>query len=724
MTLPRIFVHIPSYRDRECQWTVRDLFAKARHPDRVFVGICWQTLPDADADCFTVETRPAQVRTVHVHIDEARGLGWARQQAQRLWQGEEYSLQIDSHMRFVPDWDEAMLETLAACDAPDPVLTVYPPGYLPPDRLIAPAARMVQVVKGFLPSGLLEFATAALPAHAAADRPVPTAACAGGFIFGPARILRDVPSDPDIYFNGEEPNLAVRLWTAGFDLFSPHRTLIYHYYVRKDGSRHWNDSPSWNDRQRRTLQRMRALCVPASCPAEEVAALGPFGLGTQRSLADYEAFSGIDFAGRLLADYARVFPFVRPAATPPALPDDSLVPVPDARLFLLGEEGVLFREGAGEFYRLNPSATFVWCAREEAWPWDRIAAGQATTRGVPPATATRDVAALAARWVGQGLLHRRGEAPRLPAGAARGGPYFPAGTFDGRIRTYRLLGTDLRVRYGDAALVEQVHPVLAHLEAAPAGAAQGEFTVSRLHDYVYLFRRDRLVLHGENPAALAPVLKFQLLAAAIGRQDVIAQLHAGAVAHAGCLVLLPGHAGDGKTLLTARLVAAGARYFSDEVVLIERGRGTIRPVPVGLCVKAPGVPVLAPYFPTLPALPEYDREDGHRVRYLPPPPASLPAESEAAAARLVVFRRYLPGAAQTLRPVSRAEALGRLMDTCVAIPGQLDLPDAAALIGFAQRVEAYELTGGDLDEQARTVLDLCETIGTGARGGDSSARRL
>lgn len=36
---PRIFVQIASYRDTECQHTVRDLFEKANDPDRVFVGI-------------------------------------------------------------------------------------------------------------------------------------------------------------------------------------------------------------------------------------------------------------------------------------------------------------------------------------------------------------------------------------------------------------------------------------------------------------------------------------------------------------------------------------------------------------------------------------------------------------------------------------------------------------------------------------------------------------
>jgi hypothetical protein len=40
--LPRIFISIASYRDPETRWTVRDLFARATHPGRVYVGIAWQ----------------------------------------------------------------------------------------------------------------------------------------------------------------------------------------------------------------------------------------------------------------------------------------------------------------------------------------------------------------------------------------------------------------------------------------------------------------------------------------------------------------------------------------------------------------------------------------------------------------------------------------------------------------------------------------------------------
>jgi hypothetical protein len=46
---PRIFVSIAAFRDEECQWTLRDLFLQAAHPERVFAGVVWQVDPQADA---------------------------------------------------------------------------------------------------------------------------------------------------------------------------------------------------------------------------------------------------------------------------------------------------------------------------------------------------------------------------------------------------------------------------------------------------------------------------------------------------------------------------------------------------------------------------------------------------------------------------------------------------------------------------------------------------
>ena len=62
----------------------------------------------------------------------------ARSLAQTLWQGEEYTLQIDSHMRFELGWDEQLIAMLAQAEEALPqgrkgaVLTTYPAAYTPP----------------------------------------------------------------------------------------------------------------------------------------------------------------------------------------------------------------------------------------------------------------------------------------------------------------------------------------------------------------------------------------------------------------------------------------------------------------------------------------------------------------------------------------------------------------------------------------------------------------
>ena len=64
---------------------------------------------------------------------EAAGPCWARHLAQGLWQGEDYFLQLDSHMRFRPGWDVYLLETLRRCPSARPVLSTYPIGYRLPN---------------------------------------------------------------------------------------------------------------------------------------------------------------------------------------------------------------------------------------------------------------------------------------------------------------------------------------------------------------------------------------------------------------------------------------------------------------------------------------------------------------------------------------------------------------------------------------------------------------
>ena len=47
-----IFVSIASYRDPELLPTLRDMFAKAKHPDLLRVGLCWQKTEEESIEEF------------------------------------------------------------------------------------------------------------------------------------------------------------------------------------------------------------------------------------------------------------------------------------------------------------------------------------------------------------------------------------------------------------------------------------------------------------------------------------------------------------------------------------------------------------------------------------------------------------------------------------------------------------------------------------------------
>ena len=299
--LPRIFVNIAGYRDTELPWTIKDLFEKARHPERVFAGICRQYAPGEDDDAAPDGVFAEQCRVYDVHAKDSLGVCWARHQTQKLWRGEEYAFQIDSHMRFVVDWDEVLLDMLGECDSARPVLTTYPVPYTPPDKLDSPVLP-VMFARFFDNDDIVSFGSRISLPEDAPEKPQPSAFVAAGFLFGPSKLIADVPYDPRIYFQGEETNLAVRLWTHGWDFFTPNKVVCYHdFSKRPERPRHWEDKVDW--RRLNTVSKTRLhhlLGMEKNGDPEALKGIENFGLGARRTLAEYEAFSGIDYKRRLI----------------------------------------------------------------------------------------------------------------------------------------------------------------------------------------------------------------------------------------------------------------------------------------------------------------------------------------------------------------------------------------------------------------------------------------
>lgn len=284
-----IFVSVASYRDSECSATIKNLFAQAERPSRVFVGVCEQNSSRSPEEACVPAALPENVRRIAIPHLEAKGPTYARYLCSTLYRGESWFCQIDSHTQFAKGWDTLAIKNAAACPSNKPILTHYPRKF--EEYGSSDGGVPVLCKSTFDGHGVPTFESIILgPPADGMPRKVPFVS--GGFVFMPGSAVREVPFDPDLphLFQGEEILHSARLWTAGYDFFTPLDNIVFHQYERKGKPKFWSDIKGFNAGQDATLRKVRRLLG-----LEQPAMTGyPYGMGTVRSLEEYWRFAGID----------------------------------------------------------------------------------------------------------------------------------------------------------------------------------------------------------------------------------------------------------------------------------------------------------------------------------------------------------------------------------------------------------------------------------------------
>lgn len=296
---PSIFVSIANYRDAQVRPTVDDLLAKAAHPERIRIGVLSQIDPVTE-NHLQGYTLP-QVREQIVPYQSSFGVCWARARIlDNLMGDEDYVLQIDSHSRFLPGWDQVALSMFERHGDPKAVLTHYPVDFQP-DAPLPPQAYTYQQIKKFNDNGLPVISSGTKALSLAPPVLQPNAVVAGGCLFTRTSTLREVRYDPYLYFTGEEISLAVRLFTHGYNLYTPNTPFLWHQYAVKkvDRIKHWEDHRDWGQINKRALQRLKHLLGIAVCTdPQAMTDWHLYGLGNERTLRQWEAFAGINIKDR------------------------------------------------------------------------------------------------------------------------------------------------------------------------------------------------------------------------------------------------------------------------------------------------------------------------------------------------------------------------------------------------------------------------------------------
>ena len=301
-----IFVQIASYRDSELLPTIRDCIAKASFPDLLRFGICWQHAPEDTWDQLDDYINDPRFRIMDVKWQDSKGLGWARQRTQTLWQDEKFTLQLDSHHRFIQGWDTELIEMMAMTGSAKPILTSYAAPYNPGEPLDKPGPyKMVGTT--FSSYGTILFYPHLIPTPEIYTKPIPARFVSGHFFFTLGQHCKEYKYDPEIYFAGDEISLSIRSFTLGYDIFHPHKHVVWHQYIRAQSKKHWDDfnatskqqgktSDAWHELDEVSKKRLRQMLREEDNHQH----LGEYTLGMVRSHADYEKYAGISFRHRKL----------------------------------------------------------------------------------------------------------------------------------------------------------------------------------------------------------------------------------------------------------------------------------------------------------------------------------------------------------------------------------------------------------------------------------------
>ena len=231
--MDKIYVSLASYKDKELVDTVYSILRQAKNPERVFLSIFSQdeTHPKLE-DIFSL-FGVKDFLYERVHFSEAKGVGYARAKTQeKLSLDFKYYMQVDSHTRFIQDWDSILISDYIKSQDfwKTPIIfSSYPIPYTYDKNgneviTAKEEANIINIKR------VESFETYKPDYHAreiANSGELHPHFCAG-FVFGLSEYILKVPYDRNIYFIGEEHTMSIRFFCQGINIIAPRQSYVYH----------------------------------------------------------------------------------------------------------------------------------------------------------------------------------------------------------------------------------------------------------------------------------------------------------------------------------------------------------------------------------------------------------------------------------------------------------------------------------------------------------------
>lgn len=311
-----MFIGLSAFRDGvRCGHTIYDAFEKAKHPELISIGVVEQIIADQDAHC--VDTYCAEYRKKHntdtcPHMDrisvievdayDAKGPMVARAQQGTLIQDEEFCLQVDGHSEFNENWDADLYTMWRQTQNEYAVLSTYinHVGNMRKESPNGEVPMLCNLMWGQHNMVRLEGAAAA----SCMSRPKLSPLWGAGLSFSKCHAETAVPVDKygEYIFDGEEFSRAARLWTHGYDFYTPNRNVVFHNYTAPHRDPPANGKPNPKNLNgptvKKAVNRLKHwLGIPYEGEAD-LREIEMYGAGPQRTLDQFAEWTGIDLKNK------------------------------------------------------------------------------------------------------------------------------------------------------------------------------------------------------------------------------------------------------------------------------------------------------------------------------------------------------------------------------------------------------------------------------------------
>ncbi|CAI5747540.1 unnamed protein product [Peronospora destructor] len=316
---PKLFVGLSVFRDGfRCAKTILTGFQRANNPKSISFGVVDQ-VNSSDQKCldeFCIMAQKVwpdqgkcpfkdQIRVDERSPNESRGPTLARHYQQKLIQDEDFCLQLDGHSIFTNGWDQNLLKEWKGIRNEMAVITTYihhihnfvaeNGDNKLPKELDLP--HLCTTMRGT--NGLVRNVGASVIGES--KMPQLQALWGAGFSYSKCHAEKRVPVDSHMLwvFDGEEFMRASRLWTHGYDMYSPSKlgSVVYHNYTSVPAR--FESIPvdqSLKDREEKMgINRFKVLVGQPFVGRVTTIELDKYGFGNVRTFRQYLEFCGVTF---------------------------------------------------------------------------------------------------------------------------------------------------------------------------------------------------------------------------------------------------------------------------------------------------------------------------------------------------------------------------------------------------------------------------------------------